>query len=195
VETRTSFRATPARNVRPRQGERIEVGIGHDRQARIGRVVHLEMLGRHLWAVAECDYDLGDGPWRFSVEATSTYQRSSSIGTDITIDGVGVVARTAQISLAPITILPGGLDHRSSWSLPQLEKTLVTNAAEALRDRRHGRPIQVRGLLDQDQQVAMQYAAAAAEYYRSNPLAVRPNMRPAGQIWHSAHRGRVLRVS
>ena len=191
METRTSHRATPARNCRSRQAEHIPIGIGHDRQARIGHVIHLEMLGRHLWAVGQLNEPVPDDvPWRFSVETTSTYERNSLVGDDIEITGLGIVTRSAQMNLAPIRLLPGDLRSRGSWHLPKPEQTLVDNAADVLPDRRHHRPIQIRGLLDADQLEARYHAEATAEYYRQHPY----DRRPPGPIEYSRHIGRILDV-
>jgi hypothetical protein len=139
VETRKNFRASPARNVHARQGERIPVNIGHSPDARIGETVHLEMLGRFLWAVAELDYDLGSGPWKFSAETTSTYPRGSSIGEDIEVTGIGVVARTAQLNLDPITLVPGKPRRRRRPRRPPGRRRRVADP-----ERRRGAPRQTR---------------------------------------------------
>jgi hypothetical protein len=195
VETRKSFRATPAHNVRSRQGERIPVNIGHHQDAEIGNVVHLEMAGRHLWAVAELDHDLDDdGTWKFSVETTSSYERGSATGTDIEITGIGIVTRTAQTNLQPIQFMPGSVETAARRVVHQhgLAGQLVRNAANVLTDRRHNRPIQVRGLLDADQQDQAQYANALQHYYRSHPLEM-PQQQP-GEMRISPWLGKVLSV-
>jgi len=195
VETRKSFRATPANNVRSRQGERIPVNIAHRQEAEIGSVAHLEKLGRHIWAVAELNHHLDpEAPWRFSVETTSTYERGSSVGTDVQITGIGVVAQTAMISLQPITLLEGGIRENARRLTYQdgALRDLVRNAATTLRERRGG-PIHVRGLLDADEEQQRQYALAVEHYYRHHPLEDR--WEPPGQMRYSAHRGKVLRVS
>lgn len=192
VETRTHVHATPCRNLRSRQADRIPINVGHNKAATIGETVHLELLGRFLWAVGELDHDVDTGPWMASVETTATYTRGSAVGTDVEVTGFGLVARTAQTNLRPVTLIRGRLSDRGSWSLPEPERTLVEHAAEALSDRRQHRPIQVRGLLDPEQEEALFYAQAAEQFYRSHPHEI--PRQPAGALRHSGHVGRVIHV-
>lgn len=195
VESRWSFRATPARNVRPRQGVTIPVNIGHNKAAEVGQVVHLELTGRHLWAVCELDHDLGDdGTWKFSVETMSTYKAGSLVGEDVEVTGLGLVARSAQTNLRPVRFLPGTVTDAARRVVHQdgLVGQLVRNAADVLASRRQHRPITVANLLTPEQEDQRQYALVVEHYYRQNP-AERPSEHPDG-LRYSQHIGRVLSV-
>jgi hypothetical protein len=200
VRTRTAARAMPIENVRSRQPARIPVNADHRPDAYLGRVVHLERpdRGRHLWAVAQLQGELPaeSGPLWFSVETESAWAPRSATRDDIEITGVGIVEKTAVTCTSPIRFLPGRLDSHSDrmrWQLPQHLQTIIEHAVEVLDDRRHNRPIQVRGLMSLEQQEAAWAAAATLDYYRANPH-LTPRHQPTGQIEHSQHVGKVLKV-
>lgn len=103
------------------------------------------------------------------------------------LEAVAVVDRSATVCLPPIDVRDGTLDRvagRVGYPAGAAGK-LIRNAAEVLADRRHNRPIQVRGLLDPDQQEAAYYAhAAAARGHYTRP----------GRVEFSRHRGEIISV-
>lgn len=197
VRSRTVPRVLPIENIRSRQGPRIPVNADHRPDVWLGHVIHLEKRGRHLWAVCQLDEIPEDiGPLYFSIETNSRWQPGSAVRHDIEITGVGLVERTATACVAPIKLLPGTLDShtdRSRWQLTGIEKPIVDNAVQALGDRRHNRPIQVRGLTDTAAELRAYIPDGNGGYILRDEL---PDWRgrPAGRLRHAVHRGRVISV-
>lgn len=155
-EVMTRSWATPATQLRSRQPAST-LNLRHDRGLVLGPIVWLERdQAERCWAVATSEHDVPDRRWYFSAETDST--RS---GEDVVITAVGLVERTAQTGLAPVTVLPGALaDYR-------------------LRDARRG--------LDPVAEVVLDHAAHRAV---GDPLYVHDQRQPAvvkragrGSVW------------
>lgn len=202
VRTRRKAWATPCDNVRRYQPSRIPILNDHDHGSPLGEVRHLELRGRHLWAVGVIDvaFEIDQLPplW-FSPR---THSRRD--GTDVVIEHLGVVAATAQVGTAPIRFLPGRLDRpeeRRRWRLgDSAEALILERAADTARRRRdRNAPIAVHDekvdrLLYQagDWTEVRQYM----ERQHDELGALQHSVRPHGPIQHSAPvRGSVLRVS
>ena len=94
---------------RSRQPETIFVDLEHDRV--LGRVAYLERTaGVGLFAVAVI-HDVTrlpvDGELFYS-PATSAYI-NGAVGTDITLDGLALVAKPGTVSQRPVSVIPGEL--------------------------------------------------------------------------------------
>ena len=108
-ELRSRSWMTPATELRRHQPAST-LNFGHEPPA-IGDVAWLERdTAQRAWAVCVTDADVPDGQWYYSAETDANRD-----GTDVVLTGLGLVRRTAQISLFPVTVLPGSLDdyHRA----------------------------------------------------------------------------------
>jgi hypothetical protein len=140
--------ATPACEVRSIQAATIPVDLDHRPELTCGEIIHLERNEQTgaLWGVAELVIDPDPKTEAyFSIEA-----RHYRDGTDVRIEAVAIVDKTAQSGLWPISFLEGGrLDHRgaaaSRWSrtLPKFDLELLERATCARLARRPGDPIRI----------------------------------------------------
>lgn len=157
--------ATPASEVRSQQPPSIGVNVNHAR-ANVGQVVYLERSHGYLWAVAHVPdwIEPADASRFWSAEVDC--QRD---GSDIEITALGIVERSAQIGLRPITVLRGQLDHHGAterWTLDPSQQALLQRAADSHLDRRYGQPLIVHDLEGT-------HAAAAVERSSAQPLEYR----------------------
>jgi hypothetical protein len=110
-----TFWATSGDELRPVQPNIIPVRIGH--QEIIGELVHLERnASGTVYGVAVVDPEIPtDAVIFFSAETDS-----NSDGTDVVLEGAGLVTESAQVALRPVRVLRGRLDRaeeRSRWGL------------------------------------------------------------------------------
>jgi hypothetical protein len=162
ITGRQSHWATPGSGLRSTQPTTIPVNIAHRPELTIGELHWLERWGQTVYGVAVVDGEVRtDTPIYFSAETDSNQS-----GNDTVITAVALVERTAQLNIAPIRALPGGLDYvRSKWRLERWEQQIVTNAIEHYKHRRRA----AHSLFIRDGAEERASAKAAAEFERSLP--------------------------
>lgn len=141
---------TPAAEVRSIQAAKIYVDLDHDPKATIGEIIHLERNEQTgaLWGVAELDGidPAPDARAFFSIQA-----RHFRDGSDVRIESVAIVEKSAQTGLRPISFVrdAGRLDYRGKaatrWSrtLGRFDLELLERATCARLERRNSDPIRV----------------------------------------------------
>lgn len=192
---------SPASEVRSVQAASVPVNFNHRSAQTVGHVIYFERSAGFLWAVAHVNDAVDPGePCYWSAEAEHGHD-----GSDVEITGLGIVAKSAQIGLGPLTFLDGALDYRGAtqrWalSLPSRQRELLERAAASNVHRRHGDALtvhdleQVGGSADRPQrsgglEVRSATTTNVARNGRTIELVVMPYERDAVV----AHHGRMVR--
>ena len=189
-QVRSRSWATPATELR-RSQPASHLNIDHDNGRTLGPIIWLERdLADRCWAVCTTEHDALFGTYYFSAETNSHRD-----GTDVVITGLGLVRRTAQTCLDPVTVLPGELDdYRRAGTRRELTgpaEIILGHAAEQQQHHRHAglstltvhdlKPPQMltrSGLAVDADGEPIPVAARSGE-----PRSVDPSGRPVGAMW------------
>jgi hypothetical protein len=194
-DVRKSFWACPADKFQHTQPGEIALEAGHH-GPRIGTIRNLEHRGK-LWVVAETDpnIDLTRQPWQLSYELVEIPDDG------YLIDAVAVVEKSATVSMPDLDVRDGTLAHVAGQVVYQdgLVGSLIRNAHEDSRARKHGEPIEIR------RATATVIEPDYAPAWRDYSIETRPRHDPREAEWRrhgpgakiewSRHVGKVLRVS
>jgi hypothetical protein len=131
----------PAAEYRAAQPSYIGVDVDHEGRY-VGQVLYLALRGRGLFAVLDvADDTVNTLPERFHLSAEFTGERRSNRFTDIQLDAVAIVERSASVGTDAARIVQGTIDDAHLHAVNDPHRKILAQAAAYDRQRRY-RPAQ-----------------------------------------------------